>query len=177
VEAWFTYIKEGQIGSPPSTSRQAELNAWLLDYVGELYPNRLDDHPAEVKSWLDKGADPNAKDNTGTTALMVAARWGYVASVSLLLDRGAAVNARDRMDNTALILASSSGSFGDIETVVVLLKRGASPRAKTKQGKTALDYAREQHHTKIVRLLEQALARHSRRSGFHHLYIHHAARS
>jgi len=44
---------------------------------------------------IDKGADVNAKDITGETALMVAAERGHTEIVKLLIGRGADVNARN----------------------------------------------------------------------------------
>ncbi len=47
-----------------------------------------------LKFLLDKGADPNVKENArGTTALMWAASGGHSAAVQLLVDRGADVKA------------------------------------------------------------------------------------
>ncbi|MEK7287941.1 MAG: ankyrin repeat domain-containing protein, partial [Elusimicrobiota bacterium] len=47
-----------------------------------------------VKSLLKQGADPNAKDNNGRTALIWAVRHGYTETIQLLLDKGADPNAK-----------------------------------------------------------------------------------
>jgi ankyrin repeat protein len=49
-----------------------------------------------VEQLLEEGADPNARDAGGLTALMGAAGLGYTAVVQALLRRGAAVDARDQ---------------------------------------------------------------------------------
>ena len=46
-----------------------------------------------------KGADVNAKDYNGTTALIMAIRNGYTEIVSRLLEKGADVNAKDYNGN------------------------------------------------------------------------------
>jgi hypothetical protein len=55
---------------------------------------------------LDRGADINAKDKDGVTALWLAVCKGYEEIVTLLLDRGADIKAKDRDGNTPLHLAA-----------------------------------------------------------------------
>ena len=45
-----------------------------------------------VRELLDRGADPNIRNDYGTTALMWASQDGYIKIVRLLLDRGADPN-------------------------------------------------------------------------------------
>jgi ankyrin repeat protein len=63
----------------------------------------------EVKRLLAKGADVNAKDRDGSTALMIASSLDKPEVVQLLLDEGADVNARNKNGLTALMLASKQG--------------------------------------------------------------------
>ena len=58
----------------------------------------------EIRAALQKGANPNAKDDNAVTALMVAAIDNPEA-VSLLLEVGADVNAKDDYGRTALDIA------------------------------------------------------------------------
>src|SRR4051794_6379282 len=77
---------------------------------------------ALVKRLLAAGADPDAADVAGATALMWAI--GDAASVQALLDAGADVNARSDDRRTALIVASST--VGAAPVVRLLLEYGAS---------------------------------------------------
>lgn len=89
---------------------------------------------------LDLGADIEARDPDGNTALIAASRWGTPAMVTLLLGRGADVNAANKKNDTALIEATRGGRP---EAVRLLLAGGADVNAKNKKGDTALAQARD----------------------------------
>ena len=68
---------------------------------------------------LDHGAEVNAKDNDGKTALMLAAREGPLASVQALLAKGADISATNRWGETALTYAHQ----GRQSAIVRLLRK------------------------------------------------------
>lgn len=86
-----------------------------------------------VRICLENGADVNASNQAGETALHGAATEGYAAIAGLLLDKGAAIEATTRRRLTPLALAvtdqlGANGSYGvrDRREVAALLrKRGA----------------------------------------------------
>lgn len=88
-----------------------------------------------VKLLLDSGAEVNAQDKGGCTALAYAASNGLTKAVELLLDRGAEINMKDNDGRTALMMASSRGFT---EVVRLLLQKGAAVNAQGKNGTTAL---------------------------------------
>jgi len=89
-----------------------------------------------AKALLSEGADANARDEDGLTALMYAAMYAGADCVELLLARGADPNAKSESDVTALMLA-----IGQADKVRLLLAKGAEVNAKRKQGHTALSIA------------------------------------
>ena len=65
-----------------------------------------------LRTALDGGGSPNAKDPDGYTALHGAAENGHVEAVRLLLERGARVNAITRDGLTPLDLAEMADQTG-----------------------------------------------------------------
>jgi ankyrin repeat protein len=104
---------------------------------------------ASVKVLLERGADVNAVNQAGATALMRAAR--SYEMVRLLVDQGAEVNARSVLGNTPLILAARPAE-GD-RTVELLLKHGADATATNRWGASALMAAAASGNEATVRLL------------------------
>jgi ankyrin repeat protein len=78
---------------------------------------------AAVRSLLRRGADVNARDETGATPLMQAALNADAALVKFLLGKGADVNLRNRAGATALLWA-----LHDPHKVKLLVDHGADVR-------------------------------------------------
>jgi len=89
----------------------------------------------DVVRLLDEGADPNATEPDGTTALHWTVRGDDVESARRLIDAGAGVNAANRYGVTPLALAATNG---DGVMVELLLGAGADPEAPSPGGDTAL---------------------------------------
>jgi len=66
--------------------------------------------------------DLDLMDETGRTALMYAAEYGYIEIAEFLIDKGADINAKTRYSYTCLMYAERNG-YSDI--VELLKKRGA----------------------------------------------------
>jgi ankyrin repeat protein len=79
-------------------------------------------HTHIVQALLAHGADVNAKNKFGCTALMMAAVEGHADIVQALLSQGADVNAKDNDGYTALLAAEQ---MGHKEIVRMLKKDGA----------------------------------------------------
>lgn len=85
-----------------------------------------------VKEFLSKGADVNAKDDQGYTALMWAAYNGHIDIIKELLLFGADVNEQDNKGYTAQMWANEQG-YADI---VQLLKKASPTVAHTSNEST-----------------------------------------
>jgi ankyrin repeat protein len=83
-----------------------------------------------VRTLVENGADPNAKNGSGATALM----WAVedAEKTRLLLDHGSDVNARSDDGRTALIIAA--GRIGSAPVLRLLLDHGANPSDKVPAG-------------------------------------------
>lgn len=135
-----------------------------------------------VKLLLDCGADPNARNAFGATALMWGA--GDITKVRLLLAKGANVNARSNFDRTPLLIAAlhdnshaiakllidkgadvtacdkskfcvleAAAQGNDNATIRMVLARGADPKAKDRTGTDALMWAAVNGNLGMAKLL------------------------
>ena len=106
-----------------------------------------------VHALVEQGADVNASEPDGTTALHWAARQNDLAIVQLLLDRGARVDAANRYGIRPLFLAATNG---DPRVVSRLLAAGADPNATLPEGQTVLMTAARTGNAESLRLLLRA---------------------
>jgi ankyrin repeat protein len=108
-----------------------------------------------VSLYLAKGANPNAKDEWGDTALHEAVSRGKsVVIVKSLIASGADVNAKNNTGDAPLHEAASRTWSGVEEAVQLLTAAGASREEKNNSGQTPLDIATKANNTKLMSLLE-----------------------
>ena len=102
-----------------------------------------------VEEALRHGANINARNDFGWTALYLAALHQHADVVEVLLRHGANVNARNYEGKTAL---HEAASWGKANVAELLLKHGADPNARDKSGRTALDVAQQEGQSDVVEL-------------------------
>ena len=85
--------------------------------------------PEIVKLLIEKGAEINAKDKSGWTALMLAARGGYPEIVKMLIEKGADFRITDKHGWSVLVTAVRERSHG--RSPDCLLKRASRAGSKT----------------------------------------------
>jgi ankyrin repeat protein len=104
----------------------------------------------QVKALLDKGADPEARDNNGESPLNWAALAGHRKVAELLIERGAAVDGRNNGGFMALHAAALRGHLA----LVDLLATAAVVNDRNNRAMTsALHLAAEENHLAVGRLL------------------------
>jgi ankyrin repeat protein len=138
---------------------------------------------AEIKLPSYQGANVNATNEHGVSALANAAIDGDIKRVEFLLSQNANVNSQDEDGTTPLCLACAKGhvdivkalldkgadvnlkgtgntsplhlaaTFGSVEIVKLLLKNGADVNASRKDGVTPLMNATQNQHTDVVSVL------------------------
>jgi ankyrin repeat protein len=91
-----------------------------------------------LKELLNRGAEVNALDHYGRTALHQAVTRGQKTTVVELLRSGADITAQDYGGRTPLHLAVASGR---LDVVIMLLEKGADINARDNEGKTPLQLA------------------------------------
>ena len=99
---------------------------------------------------LSAGADINAQNAEGSTALLAAAKYGYKEGVSMLLNAGANVNIQNTIGSTALLEAAENGFLSISE---LLLASGAQASLTDDDGMTPLEYALDNNHHDVCQLL------------------------
>jgi uncharacterized protein len=112
--------------------------------------------PAAVRALLDRGADVDARDRHGQTALMLAAHAGHREVVEALVARGARLDVTAKFGLSALMLAIVAGHP---EVAQRLARAGADlslrgTGAPGFAGKTARDLALERGMDELAAELE-----------------------
>ena len=117
---------------------------------------------ALLRRLIVQGANINAADKCGATALMWAA--GDLGKVRLLVDHGAQVDARSDLGRTPLLIAATY--VGNTDVVKYLLKSGAKITERDEFGETVLTSASKRGDVQLVATLLQAGADPQRGGGF-----------
>jgi len=104
---------------------------------------------------LAKGANPDIRDNSGNTALMLCAQLGFPEGTTALIEGGANVNLPNNSGETPLIVAVQRR---DIVNVRLLLAAGANPKIVDHiAGMSARDYAaRDTRSSAILKMIDDS---------------------
>lgn len=147
------YLKENTDGVGVTTSiRDGSTLLHLAAYYGS---------PLAMKVLLRLGSDPNSRDNTGKTPLIVlCSRLGdqdchlhFEGMVNMLLETGADVNAESSNGNTPLLATSM---WGTVEHVKFLLNKGSCVIYRDGSIYTPIHAAVDRGSVKIIEILVNA---------------------
>lgn len=106
-----------------------------------------------VRLMLARGADVNARDDQGRTAIMCC---DNATIYRLLMEKGARTNVRDREGRTLLMMAAASGKRSVVE---YLLKCGVDVQSRDNAGRNALMYAGGSEVSQVEGIVHLLLAR------------------
>ena len=106
-----------------------------------------------VRTLIEDGADVNARQGDGATALHWTAYWDEIESADLLIRSGADVNAVNDLGVTPLWAAAENGSAAMVER---LLDAGANPNVSLLSGETPLMTAARVGAADVARQLIEA---------------------
>ena len=124
-------------------SRMASLNQQLFS-AAEAKDTK------SIEKLLKEGADVQAQDQNGRTALMIATYNQDIASVQKLIEAGADVNQQDDMLDSPFLYA---GAEGYLDILKLTIQAGADPSITNRYGGTALIPASEHGYVDVVREL------------------------
>ena len=151
----LTLIFSAAGGVAHAAQTQTDVDA--KDYFGQTALIRASEKgdTAAVNSLIRAGANVNAADRTGRTALLAASAFGgKLETVQALIKAGANLNARDlRPGRTALMFAAD---FGGTAVAEALIKAGADLNIADHSGGTALIRAVSLGYSDIVQALIKA---------------------
>ena len=147
IEARYDDVSELLLNHPKLDPNARGLNGvtTLMSYV---WRERKD----TVQQLLDRGADVNAQDSDGDSALHGAAQNGNIEIIDLLVAKGANLNLKNKVGGTPLMWAAV---YGHEDAARRLLERGADPSLKDADGKTARDWAIRNKRETVAKLLKR----------------------
>ncbi|MGG3504413.1 ankyrin repeat domain-containing protein [Paenibacillus lautus] len=104
----------------------------------------------QVRQLLQSGANINATDEQGRTAVMAATYHNHVGTVEALIQAGADINIRDKQLNNVFLYA---GAEGMMEILRLAIEADADVTLTNRFGGTALIPASDRGHVEIVQEL------------------------
>ena len=134
---------EGNGATNPAQLKQTD------PLTNKLFEAIENEDVASLQALLEAGANKNAVNQYGESALQVAVEKGSLEMVDALLDQGANANNVSLMPQARapLLIAAEQGNE---EIVSRLLEAGANVNFKDEQGKTALHYASSREVGKLL---------------------------
>lgn len=96
--------------------------------------------------------EPDLRDMSGRTLLMVASDYKRRDFVKRMAQKGACINCQDQLGNTALHIALTERKT-DISLVELLVSLGANPRIRNAYGQTCIDLAPAKDKPRVRKIM------------------------
>lgn len=142
------FVALGMMGHSMTAVGQSTSREDLLDAI-----TNKDVDAAQIQDLLSRGADLDARDEAGRTALLIATHGNRIEIARTLIEAGADVNAKDRINDSPYLYAGARGHLAILKTT---LAHGADVKSTNRYGGTALVPASERGHVDTVRTLIDA---------------------
>jgi len=107
---------------------------------------------AAVKLHIARGDNLDARDGSGLTPLMLAARNNRASTCRVLLSSGASVELTDQSGASALKLAKAVGALDAVEAIEEFVRERNQAQAWVDQGASILDVATTKSNSAIVQI-------------------------
>lgn len=127
----------------PKKEEVQNMNRKLIEYAEQ-------GNTEQVRQLLQSGADINATDEQGRTAVMAATYHNHVGTVDALIQAGADINIRDKQLNNVFLYA---GAEGMMDILRLAIEADADVTLTNRFGGTALIPASDRGHVEIVQEL------------------------
>jgi ankyrin repeat protein len=125
--------------------------------INPLHQAVLSGDRAAVQRLIRSGADVNAANRYGVTALSLAAQRGHADLVDVLLKAGAGVKTAEAKLPEGQTLLMHAARTGNVASVTSLLAAGSNPNAReTRTGTTAAIWAATGNRADAIRVLAEA---------------------
>ena len=121
-----------------------------LSWIASSFRRDIEKFKEIIEALINAGAEIDAQDNRGNTALHRVSERGHADVVKLLINAGADINAKNKDGDTALHRARENNHANVVE---LLIKEGAEVDASNNQNETLLAWAVDKGHTKVVNML------------------------
>ncbi|CAH0120618.1 hypothetical protein PAE9249_03139 [Paenibacillus sp. CECT 9249] len=142
---------QSEPGSSQLGSNEVQFNEKRVEEMNlQLIALAAEGDTDTVLQLLQEGADINATDGSGRTAVLAATRNNRADTVKALIQQGADINIRDNSLDNVLLYAGASGY---LEIVKLAIDAGADTKLTNRFGGTALIPASERGHVEVVREL------------------------
>ena len=129
---------------------QQDTNTYSLA-TAQLFSGAKANYLPALRHALANGADVNATDDGGATALIWASASGGTSAAEFLITNGADVNIRDKREGLAALLAATASDNDDL--VELLIKKNADVNVTATNAVTPLMIAAQRGSVNIVKAL------------------------